>query len=72
MPPASPPRSLRPETFDGRMRDVVLWHLLLADAEAYTVRTGMGLAGLWAEIRRGDYSTARAHMDRLLVSELDL
>lgn len=67
--PALPARPLRPETFHGPTRDVVLWHLLMNEADEFTARTGMGLAGLWAEIHRGDYRTARAHMDRLLAEE---
>ena len=65
----STPRPIRVETFHGHMREVILWHLLLTDAEAFPARTGKGLAGLWAEIRRGTFVAARAHMDRLLAEE---
>lgn len=62
---------LRPETFAPPMRDVVLWHLLLTEAEELSRRTGLGLAGLWSEIRRGGYSAAREHLDHLLAREAD-
>lgn len=57
---------LRPETFDGNMRQVVLWHLLMNEADDFTRRNGFGLALLWTDIRRGDYDAARARMDRWL------
>ena len=57
---------LRPETFDGNMRQVVLWHLLINEADDFTRRNGFGLALLWTDIRRGDYDAARARMDRWL------
>ena len=60
---------LRSETFDPYMRQVVFWHLLMTEADEFSARTGLGIASLWGEIRRGHYHAARAHMDRLLAPE---
>lgn len=41
----------------------VLWWRLINEAEELRVRTGWGLAGVWARIHRGEYAEARAHLD---------
>lgn len=45
--------------------DAVRWWQLINEMEDVRDRTGMGLAGVWAHVHRGEYAKARELFDQV-------
>lgn len=57
--------SAAPVAVQGPAYDLVLWHLLICDAQAYWQDTGEWPESVWRAIHHRDYRAARLAMDQL-------
>lgn len=44
----------------------IRWYALIRDAEQFREKSGWGLAPIWGNIHRGNYSAARQELDEVI------